>query len=637
MTGELLFDGVIYLAAAILCVPFAKKLGMGSVLGYLIAGILIGPFVLGFVGQEGEDIMHFAEFGVVMMLFLVGLELEPKAFWRMRRAVLGMGMGQVLITATLLCIAGLLLGFDWRTSLAGGLALAMSSTAIVLQTLKEKGLMNTSAGQSSFAVLLFQDIAVIPMLALIPLLATGAAHAPAEDGHGGTNLIEHLPAWAQAIAVLAAIGGIIAAGRYLIGPLLRIVARTRLRELFTASALFIVVGISFLMELVGLSHALGAFLAGVVLANSEFRHELESDLEPFKGLLLGLFFMAVGASINFTLIAENPGQITGMVLAIMLLKGVILFGIGKVFRLNLDQNLLFAVGLSQVGEFAFVLLSYIGQLGIIEGETNSLLMGVVALSMTITPLLLLVNDRFIRPRFGTREVESKKDDEEEMDEHNPVIIAGFAHFGSTVGRLLRAYGIEATILDSDSDRVDLLRKMGFKVFYGDATRPGLLEAAGAAEAKILISAIDSTDTNLELVEAVKKNFPHLKLMMRAENRNAAYELMDLEVEGIYRESFDTAIRLGVDVLKEMGFRAYTANRAGYLFAQQDEKAMQRLVKERDNTKEYILQVRKTIAGQEAMLQEDRVRDLGANDHAWDSEPMREVRDHKKEEKQEERS
>ncbi|MEM9986839.1 MAG: cation:proton antiporter, partial [Bacteroidota bacterium] len=408
-------------------------------------------------------------------------------------------------------------------------------------------------------------------------------------------------------------------------------------ELFTACALFIVVGISFLMELVGLSHALGAFLAGVVLANSEFRHELESDLEPFKGLLLGLFFMAVGASINFTLIAENPGQITGMVLAVMLLKGLILFGIGKVFRLNLDQNLLFAVGLSQVGEFAFVLLSYIGQLGIIKGETNSLLMGVVALSMTITPLLLLVNDRFIRPRFGTKEVEAQEDDEDEMDEHNPVIIAGFAHFGSTVGRLLRAYGIEATILDSDSDRVDLLRKMGFKVFYGDATRPGLLESAGAAEAKILISSIDDTHTNLELVEVVQKHFPHLKLMMRAENRYAAYELMDLGVEGIYRESFDTAIRLGVDVLKDMGFRAYTANRAGYLFAEQDEKSMQKLVEERDDTKQYILQVREAIASQEAILREDRVRDLGAHDHAWDSEPMREVREHGVEEKQEEQS
>lgn len=623
MTGTLLMEGVVYLAAAILCVPIAKRLGMGSVLGYLIAGIVIGPFVLGFVGQEGEDIMHFAEFGVVMMLFLVGLELEPQQFWRMRRSVLGMGSSQVLITAALLTAGGLVLGLDWRSALAGGLALALSSTAIVLQTLKEKGLMNSSAGQSSFSVLLFQDIAVIPILALLPLLATGHSPHATDDGHGSPSLIEDLPGWAQTLAVLGAIAAVVLVGRFVIGPLLRIVARTRLRELFTASALFIVVGISYLMELVGLSHALGAFLAGVVLANSEYRHELESDLEPFKGLLLGLFFMAVGASIDFRLIADNPGSIAMLVLAIMTLKALVLFGIGRAFRLHLDQNLLFSLGLAQVGEFAFVLFSFIGQLDVMDPDIIALLMGVVAISMTVTPLLLLMNDQFIRPRFGTKEKEAT-DEADDMDERNPVIIVGFAHFGSTVGRLLRAHGVEATILDNDSDRVDFLRKMGFEVFYGDATRPDLLASAGAAEAKLLISAIDSPETNLTLVETLRKHFPHLQLMIRARNRYDAYELMDLGVEHIYRESLDTAVRLGVDALKHLGVRAYTAQRAGHVFLQQDEASMHNLVSERADEKQYILRARQEIAWQEQLLQAEREVDLGANDHAWDNEPMREV-------------
>lgn len=625
MTGYLLFEGVIYLAAAIFCVPIAKRLGMGSVLGYLLAGIIIGPFVLGFVGQEGEDIMHFAEFGVVMMLFLVGLELEPQQFWRMRRSVLGMGASQVLLTAALLSLGGYLLGLDVNSAIAGGLALSLSSTAIGLQTLKEKNLLNTSAGQSSFSVLLFQDIAVIPMLALIPLLATGT-HSPTEaiddHAHSSTNLIEALPAWTQALVVLAAIASIVVLGRFVIGPLLRIVAKTRLRELFTASALFIVVGISFVMELVGLSHALGAFLAGVVLANSEYKHALESDLDPFKGLLLGLFFMAVGASIDFRLISENPGEIAALVFAIIVVKGAVLFAIGKVFRLALDQNLLFALGLSQVGEFAFVLFSFIGQWEIMDPETNALLMGVVAISMVLTPLLLLVNDQLIRPRFGTKEEAEQEPDE--MDESNPVIIAGFSHFGSVIGRLLRAYGIEATILDKDSDRVDVLRKMGFKVFYGDATRVDLLESAGAAEAKLFISAIDSPETNRDLVEKLQKHFPHLQLMIRAHNRVDAYEMMEMGVADIYRESFDTAVRMGVDVLRKMGFRAYTAERAGHLFAKQDEASMHTLISERKNRKNYIVRVREEIAGQEEILQADKAVDLGVNDHAWDTECMREA-------------
>jgi CPA2 family monovalent cation:H+ antiporter-2 len=356
------------------------------------------------------------------------------------------------------------------------------------------------------------------------------------------------------------------------------------------------------MQLVGLSAALGTFLGGVVLANSEFKHELESDLEPFKGLLLGLFFIAVGASINFNLIAGNPGQVAMIVAGLMLIKALVLFGIGKVFRMSTDQNILFAAGLSQVGEFAFVLFSYIGQLKILDEHWGGIMMAVVAITMTITPVLLLVNDKFILPRFGTKQAPKK--DMDKIEEHNPVILVGFAHFGSTIGRFLRANGVNATILDNDSDRVDLLRKMGFKVYYGDATRYDLLESAGAHEAKLLVSAIDSLEINMQVVETVQKHFPNLEIMVRAKNRYDAYELMDLGVKNIYRESLDTSVRLGVDVLRKLGHRAYSATRAAQNFIKYDEAAMWKLAKERHNQQQYISRVREEIELQERLLRDD---------------------------------
>lgn len=385
MSNGFLHDALIYLAAAIIFVPVAKKLGMGSVLGYLIGGIVIGPFFLGFVGQEGKDIMHFAEFGVVMMLFLIGLELEPATFWRMRKLIVGTGSIQLCGT-TLLCFSALLLfGFGWQAALACGLALSMSSTAIVMQTLREKNLTRTESGKSSFAVLLFQDISVIPILAVMPLLAVSSAQAPS----GGHNtFLEGLPGWAQTLTVLGAITFVLLSGRFLIVPFLRFVARIRLRELFTAAALLIVIGTADLMMLVGLSPALGTFLAGMVLANSQFRHELESDIEPFKGVLLGLFFIAVGASINFTLILGNPLTVITLVFGILFVKAVVLYGTGRITRLSFDQNSIFMLGLAQVGEFAFVLFAFIGQLGILSAHWTDMMMGVTAISMTITPLLL---------------------------------------------------------------------------------------------------------------------------------------------------------------------------------------------------------------------------------------------------------
>jgi CPA2 family monovalent cation:H+ antiporter-2 len=616
MSNGFLHDALIYLATAMVFVPLARKLGMGSVLGYLLGGITIGPFFLGFVGQEGKDIMHFAEFGVVMMLFLVGLELEPAGFWRMRKLIVGTGALQLCGTAALFFAVLLAVGFSWQSALACGLALSMSSTAIVMQTLREKGLTRTESGKSSFAVLLFQDIAVIPILVLLPLLATSAARAP---GNGQATLLQGLPGWAQTLTLLGAVGVVVTGGRFLIVPLLGFVARIRLRELFTIAALLIVIATAELMMLVGLSPALGTFLAGVVLANSQFRHELESDIEPFKGVLLGLFFIAVGASINFRLIIHNPLTVMALVFGVIVVKAMVLHVTGKVARLSFDQNLIFTLGLGQVGEFAFVLFAFIAQLGILPDFWTDMMMGATAISMTVTPLLLLLSERFVLPHFGTKQAVEERETDDIKGEH-PVIITGFGHFGSTVGRFLRANGINATILDNDSDRVDLLRKMGFKVFYGDATRIDILKSAGADHARVLIAAVDSPEINMNLVRKAKEEFPDLTVMVRARNRLDAYELIDAGVTNIYRESLETSIRVGVDVLVELGFRRYSATRAGQNFIKYDEAALPKLAAHRHDQDIYIFNTREQIAIQEELLANDREANPTLHDHAWDRDP-----------------
>jgi monovalent cation:proton antiporter-2 (CPA2) family protein len=611
--NSFLFQAMVYLAAAVIMVPVAKKLGLGSVLGYLLAGIIIGPFLLGFIGEEGETIMHFAEFGVVMMLFLIGLELEPALLWKLRKPILGMGGMQVLITTVIFALIGILLGLTWQQGVAVGMGLSLSSTAIVLQTLNEKGLMKTAAGQSSFAVLLFQDIAVIPMLAIFPLLAT--LPIGSVDGHESHTLVDNLPGWGKTLAVAGAVTGIILIGKYLIQPLLGLIAKTRLRELFTASALLLIVGVAVLMTQVGLSPALGTFLAGVILANSEFKHELESDIEPFKGLLLGLFFISVGASIDFKLILENPWLIAALVTGLMAVKAIILFVLGKVFGLKTDQNFLFSLGLCQMGEFGFVLFAFASAGGVLPRETVDLLIAVVALSMSITPLVILFNEKIIQPKFGTLEKAPEKTSDE-INESNPVIIAGFGHFGNTIGRFLRAHNIGATILDHDSDRVDLLRKLGFKVYYGDATRYDLLHSAGASSAKILVIGIDDADKRLAMVETVKKHFPNLRMLVRSSNRFDAYNLMNAGMMHVYRESVDTSLRVGVDVLKFLGFRAYNAQRAARTFLRNDEFNLKKLAAIRDD-KQYIITARNLIEELENTMQED-LRNAGVLDEAgWD--------------------
>lgn len=594
-----LFQSLIYLAAAVVMVPISKKLGLGSVLGYLLAGIVIGPGFLGFVGSEGQDIMHFAEFGVVMLLFIIGLELEPQLFWRLRRSIIGLGGLQVIFTSIIAGGIVYFFGLDWKPSIALGMIISLSSTAIVLQTLNEKNLLRTDAGQSAFSVLLFQDIAVIPMLAFFPLLAAGGiSKSTVPDG----TFVYGLPGWAHALVVFGSVIAIVLAGRFLIRPLFRIIAATRLREMFTATSLLIVVGIAVFMSQVGLSPALGTFLAGVVLANSEYKHELESDIEPFKGLLLGLFFLAVGASIDFQLVFRNPGTILGLVALLIIVKITILLILGKAAKLSRSENILFALSLSQVGEFAFVLISFSLNEGIITKTITDTMMAVVALSMAMTPLLMILNDKVLQPRLRpVKNTPEKAADE--IHEDNPVIIAGFGHFGNTVGRFLRAHNINATILDVDAERVEKLRRMGFKVYYGDASRHDLLISAGADRAKLIVIALEPPEKRLEMIETIKNHFPNLRMFVRAENRYDAYNLMNAGMLNVYRETIDTSLRLGVDVMKALGHREYTSARAARKFFKQDEESLKKLASIRDSD-EYISAARFYIEELEDMLRSD---------------------------------
>ncbi|SEF63477.1 monovalent cation:proton antiporter-2 (CPA2) family protein [Algoriphagus boritolerans] len=619
-----LFNAIVYILAAIVCVPIAKRLGMGSVLGYLVAGILVGPYGFEFIRDEtqGQDIMHSTEFGVVMMLFLIGLELEPKNLWKMRDLILNVGLTQVIVTSGLIFGFALALGIDWRISLAAGLSMALSSTAIVLQSLKEKNQMDTPSGKMSFGVLLLQDIAVIPILAILPLLAVANADTLGTDNGG---ILGNQPGWIQTLMIVGAIGLVVLLGRFGFGPLLNWVSKTKLRELFTASALLIVVGIAFLMELVGLSPALGTFLAGVILANSPYKHALESDLDPFKGLLLGLFFMAVGATINFQLIFSDALSILSLTLGVILVKALVLGAIGKVKKLSPGDNLSFSIGLAQVSEFSFVTYAFALQLGILSTTSSDLLMAITALSMTLTPIFSLTLDKVILPKLEKSKAKPRQE-ADLIDKKNKVILVGFSHFGSTMGRFLRANGIEATVLDFNPDQVDLLRKMGFRVYFGDATRLDLLHAAGAEDAKILISAINSTETNKKLVELCKEHFPHLEIMIRTKNRYDAFEFMEMGVENIYREHLDTSIRMGQEALQKLGFRAHTVHRLAAQFRKYDEDSLKVLVNYRSNQAEYISKVRKQIEIQEALLSGELSRKFSMNDQAWDSDQLKEAKD-----------
>jgi len=602
MHGEgLLIQALVYLAAGVVSVPIAKRLGLGSVLGYLIAGAVIGPFALSLVGEQA-DVMRFAEFGVVILLFLIGLEVRPALLWSMRKTIFGLGGAQVASTAVAIGAAAMLMGLDWRTALAVGLVLAMSSTAIVLQTLDEKGLRRGPVGRAAFGVLLLQDLAVIPMFALLPLLAEAPVRMVA-DAHGG-NLISHLPAWQQTLAVLAAVAGVVGIGRYLVRPVFRFIAQARLREIFTASALLIVIGVAALMQTVGLSPALGAFLAGVVLAESEFRRELEADIEPFRGLLLGLFFITVGASLDFALVARDPVLLIAIVLGLMLLKFAVMFGVARAFGAPTRGAAAVATALAQGGEFGFVLLTFTVGAGVIGAEMAALLTAAIAVSMALTPLAMIAYEQIAIAADAA--IPDIQHPDPTFDDSEPdIILAGFGRFGQIIQRLLASNGMKATTLDSDIEQIEVLRKFGRPVHYGDATRLDLLRAAGAERAKMLIIAIDDKEKAVEMVETARHAFPNLKIVARAWDRPHAYELLNSGAHEVERETFEGALAMGVKALEQLGFSRAKATKAGDLFRRYDRKTFDQLRplwgKETDA---YILASREAARTTERLLQED---------------------------------
>lgn len=555
-------NSLIYLSAAVIAVPLSKALGLGSIIGYLAAGIAIGPWGLRLVSNV-EDILHFAEFGVVLMLFLVGLELEPRRLWSLRRPIFGWGSAQVLGCAALLFAAALLAGAPWRLALVAALGLALSSTAIALQVMGERNLLPTSSGQSGFSILLFQDVAAIPILALLPLLA-GAAEAT-EAGPSR---------WQEALRIVAVVAGIVLGGRLALRPLLRWIARSRTPEIFTAASLLLVVAIAALMQLVGLSMALGAFLAGVLLAESEYRRELETDIEPFKGLLLGLFFIAVGMSIDFGVLARSPALMAAIVLGFLAVKGAVLWVLAVGMRIPLPERPVFTLLLAQGGEFAFVVFQAAASAQVLSPQTASLLVGAVAVSMLLTPLLLVLLDRFVLPRFAT----GGQSRMEELSEPQgaPVILAGFGRYGQIIGRMLDAQGIGATVLDHDADMIEAARAFGYKVFYGDATRLDLLRTAGAATARVLVVAVDDKEQSLRIVDLAREHFPHLQLVARARDVTHWNALRDRGVMLVEREVFESSLRSARTVLEVLGFAPHEARQHAMRFRRHNMALFERM-------------------------------------------------------------
>ena len=626
MTAYLL-NAFIYLSAAVIAVPLAKRLGLGSVLGYLVAGVAIGP-ILGLVGSETTEIQHVAEFGVVMMLFLVGLELEPRMLWNMRHRLLGLGGLQVAGTATAFYGAALLAGLDWRMALTVGLILSLSSTAIVLQTFSEKGLAPTQGGRTAFSVLLFQDIAVIPMLALIPLLVmpgyVGDGGAEQGGGHGELSLVSHLSGWAYALVVVGAVVAVIAVGHFLSRPLFRFVAGTGLREAFTATALALVIGIAVLMSLVGLSPALGTFLAGVVLATSEFRHELETDIEPFKGLLLGLFFITVGAGIQFPVLSENLGLVLGLTAGVMFIKAAILFVLALLFKTRLSDGWLFTLSLAQAGEFGFVLLSYSSQNHVLPADLVSILSLVVALSMFLTPLLFILYEMIILPRYQDN---SEQGEPDEIDKWGPVIIAGSGRFGQIVNRLLRANDIRTVLLDREPAQIENMRQIKIRSFYGDATRPDLLHSAGAGQARVFVVAIDDRDQAVALVTHLKHAYPELFVLARAYDRGHHYSLRDAGADYIVNETYHSALALGAEALQKLGVHPFRAEKLRVAFDLQEHEGRELLYEkwraksdgERYGTgyQELYIQLEEALSG---IMQSDRDDRHSRSERGWTPPP-----------------
>ncbi|CAH6812907.1 K(+) : H(+) antiporter KefC [Vibrio chagasii] len=613
MTGYFL-QAFIYLVAAVIAVPIAKRLGLGSVLGYLIAGVVIGP-IIGLVGEETTTIQHFAEFGVVMMLFLVGLELEPKMLWAMRNRLMGLGGLQVGGTAAIVMGIALAFGQPWTIALTIGLIFALSSTAIVLQTFNEKGLSKTEGGKNAFSVLLFQDIAVIPMLAFIPLLALPElieaaqnAVTSASDHHEELSLVAGLPGWAYGLVITASIAIVVVGGHFLSRPLFRFVASSGLREIFTATALMLVIGIAALMSLVGLSPALGTFLAGVVLANSEFRHELESNIDPFKGLLLGLFFITVGAGINFDVLFNDFILIIGLTLGVMLLKAAVLFTLALIFKIKNSDRWLFTLSLAQAGEFGFVLLSFSAQNHVLPADIVQTLSLVVALSMFLTPGLFILFDKVILPRY-----EQKSNDREEdtIEEKGTVIIAGIGRFGQIVNRLLVSNDVKTVVLDHQANQVDVLRSINIKSYFGDATRHDLLHTAGIEEAAMLVVAIDNQDSSVELVKYVKHSYPNVKILARAFDRGHSYRLREAGADFVESETYHSALEMGAQALRSLGHHPFFVEQQKSTYQRVESRKSEKLFKawsEAEDNPRYDNNYRQIFIHLEEAMKEDMKKD-----------------------------
>ena len=590
-----LTNSLIYLGAAVIVVPISKALGLGAIIGYLAAGIAIGPWGLELVTNV-EDILHFAEFGVVLMLFLVGLELEPKRLWSLRRPIFGWGSAQVLGCAAILCIAAMLAGQSWRVSIVAALGLALSSTAIALQVMGERNLLPTSSGQSGFSILLFQDVAAIPILALLPLLG-----GIADNGVAGINR------WFEAAKILSVIGGIVLGGRLLLRPLLRWIAKSNTPEIFTAASLLLVVAIAALMQLVGLSMALGAFLAGVLLAESEYRRELETDIEPFKGLLLGLFFIAVGMSIDFGVLMRSPGLMALVVVGFMAIKAVVIYTLSRAMGIPMQERPVFTVLLAQGGEFAFVVFQAATGAGAIAPEISSLLIGAVAVSMLLSPLVLVAVDKLLLPRWANCNTPQLAEISEQQ--HAPIIIAGFGRYGQIIGRMLGAQGLSATVLDHDADMIEAARSFGYKVFYGDATRLDLLRTAGAETAKILMIAVDDKEQSLAIVDLAREHFPHLELIARAKDVTHWNELRDRGVMRVERELFESSLRSARTVLEVLGYAPHEARAHAMRFRRHNLDLFEQMYPHRKDRAKLIAVIKQGRAQlEDQMAQERQERD-----------------------------
>jgi len=576
---------LVYLVAAVIAVPLFKRLGLGAVLGYLVAGMAIGPTGFGLIGDVAAT-LSFSEFGVVLLMFLIGLELNPSKLWMLRKPIFGLGSAQVLLSALALALCGLLLGLPLIAAISAAVALAMSSTPIAMQSLGEKGLTTSTVGKLSFSTLLFQDIAVIPVLALVPLLGMEAASS--EGGLSGV------------VRVIGVFVLIVVGGRYLLRPIFRFIAATRLREVFTAFSLLLVIGTGLLMQKVGLSMALGTFLAGVLLAESEYRHELELNIEPFKGLLLGLFFIAVGMSVDLSLVLEHPLLIIAAVLVLIAVKGLILYGLGAFAGLIKPDRILFALLLAQGGEFAFVLLALVKSAGFITGELAALLVVVATFSMLATPFLMVLGDRIMRPMLAAKN--NLESDIERGEGH--VIIAGFGRFGQIVGRLLSSLRIPVTVVDHDPNQIEMLRKFGFKVFYGDASRLDLLEAAGADKARLLVLAIDDAQVLLETTELAVKHFPNLPILARAKNRGNVLPLLKAGAKTATRETFAASLEVGELALRELGYSAHQAHKTVMKFKGYDEKMLIASAKFEGDQKSLIYHAKQARAQLEGLMSAD---------------------------------